>query len=130
MTLLSDLLDLGLPAVEVGGQIEFTRELTRPEKMTYLGLKFKYLPEADKAQAIAKRPDMAALAGNLDQQISIIPLSAEIKAGYQEAVTTLEQIASAESMTNAQAITAIKAEARILLKLLKLIARQYKADNG
>ena len=44
---------------------------------------------------------------------------------YQHAVSTLTQIRDASSMTNAEAVQAVKYMAKVLLFVVKLLAKTY-----
>lgn len=130
MALLDDLLTLGLPAADDGnGGVTFTRPLRPHEKIQYQALRIKYMDAEQQAAALSKRPDLAHVLDGADVTITAAPHKNNLRDEYAAAITTLTQIRDATSPTNAQVIAAVKYEAKILLLLLKLIARIYKADN-
>jgi hypothetical protein len=130
MALLDDLLLLGLPAADDGnGGIMFTRRLQPPERAQYQAVRLKYADSATQSAAFAKRPDLAQMLDAAGVTITAAPHKNNLQAEYANAIDTLTQIRDAASPTNAQVIAAVKYEAKVLLLLLKLIARIYRADN-
>jgi hypothetical protein len=130
MALLDDLLALELPAADDGnGGITFARRLHPHERAQYQAVRIKYADPATQAAAIAKRPDLAQVLNNSDVTITATPHKNNLRAEYANAIDTLTQIRDATSPTNAQVIAAVKYEAKVLLLLLKFIARIYRADN-
>jgi hypothetical protein len=129
MALIDDLIELGLPAEIIEGEIHFTRPLRSDERNIVQALKIRDMTPEERAAILERRKDLAALLDTLKVKLSSSPILAELRQDYINAVDTLTQIKDAQSMTTAQAVSAIKFMARVLLVILRLLARLYRADN-
>lgn len=124
MTLINDLIALGLPVAEVNGEIVFSRSLDQSERAIYRALIVKYMPEPEKSQALARRKDIGKLLNDIDGSLS--PEKLSIKQEYSSAVEKLSAISTAATMSNAEAMAAIKYIAKVLLITLRYLAKTQR----
>jgi hypothetical protein len=118
--LLADLIAAGLPFVE--GQEEPTRPLKGHEQNIYRALKIKYMPEAEKARALAKRPDLADLLDKTTQKISEKPLIVDLKDNYRKDLDKLNLLI--DTSVDPEIVQLSK----IIKRIYKLQARLIRAD--
>ena len=127
MPLLEDLQDEGLPATgfDEKGRPIYSRILTNQERSTAQALRIEYMDADARAAALLARPDLAA---RLDFVKRDLPNRRDLRDKYQDALTDLDKIINAETMTAAQVVQAVKFLARTVKFILKMIARQYRAE--
>jgi len=128
MTLLDDLQDEGLPAtgLDEKGRPIYSRALTQGERVISDALRIAYMSDEQKQAALKARPDLADRLTSLKLDL---PNRRDLRDKYQDAMSDLDEIINAESMTPAQAVQAIKTLARVAKLIFKIIARQYRAER-
>jgi hypothetical protein len=119
--LLADLQAAGLPFV--AEQDEPTRPLTMEERNIYAALRIKYKPAEQQAQALAKRPDLAALLDKTDEKIKDVPIIKDLKDNLKDDLDKLNALI--DTSENPEVVRL----ARITKRLYKLVARAVRADK-
>jgi hypothetical protein len=101
------------------------RDLPQRKRIVLQALKVKYMDADARAETLAARPDLAHLLDATDRDNAG---KRDLRDKYQDALTDLDKIINAETMTAAQVVQAVKFLARTVKFMLKMIARQYRAE--
>jgi hypothetical protein len=102
------------------------RDLPQRKRIIREALKVKYMDAETRAETLAARPDLAHLLDATDRDNAG---KRDLRDKYQDAITDLDKIINAETMTAAQVFRAVQFLARTVKFILKMIARQYRAEQ-
>ena len=101
------------------------RDLPPRKRIVREALKIKYMDADRRAATLAARPDLAYLLDATDRDNAG---KRDLRDKYRDALADLDKIINAETMTAAQVVLAVKFLARTVKFMLKMIARQYRAE--